>query len=135
MTSDPVFLSTGNVVDIHRRMIRDFGGAPQVREQGLLESAVMLPSARFGGEFLHAGLPAMAAAYLFHICRNHPFVDGNKRTALASAEIFLLLNGYTLAADDAELETLTMGVASGSISKEEVVTFFSRHAQPGGEGQ
>lgn len=130
MTPKPVFLTPGNVLEIHQRMIRDFGGAPRVRDQGLLESAVMLPAARFGGEFLHAGLPVMAAAYLFHICRNHPFMDGNKRTALASAEIFLLLNGYNLAAGDAELEKLTLGVAEGSMSKEAVVSFFREHAQP-----
>lgn len=130
MTPKPVFLTPGNVLEIHQRMIRDFGGAPRVRDQGLLVSAVMLPAARFGGEFLHAGLPVMAAAYLFHICWNHPFMDGNKRTALASAEIFLLLNGYNLAAGDAELEKLTLGVAEGSMSKEAVVSFFREHAQP-----
>ena len=70
---------------------------------------------------------AMAAAYLFHLCRNHPFVDGNKRTALAAAEIFLLLNGKELQATNTELEQLTLDLAAGSISKSQVTGFFRGH--------
>ena len=70
----------------------------------------------------------MAAAYLFHTCRNHPFVDGNKKTGLASAEVFLLLNDHELNASHGMVENLTMGIADGSISKEKVVSFFVEHA-------
>jgi death-on-curing protein len=108
-------------------MIEEFGGEPAVRDLGLLESAVMMPAARFGGKFLHDGIPAMAAACLFHICRTHPFVDGNKRTGLASAEMFVLLNELRLAATNAELEELTIGVAAGRISKDDTVAFFRKH--------
>jgi len=128
MTDAPVFLTVREVLAVHSRMIRDFGGDPAVLNAGLLESAVMMPSARFGGRFLHPGIPAMAAAYLFHICRNHPFVDGNKRTALASAEIFLLLNGMRLTAGNKDLEELTFGVAAGKVSKDKTTRFFRRHA-------
>ena len=123
----PVFLSLDDVVKIHHRMIDEFGGDPSLRDAGLLESAISMPSAQFDGEFLHGNVPTMAAAYLFHICRNHAFVDGNKRTALASEEVFLLLNDYELTASNDALEELTMGVADGSISKEQVVTFFLSH--------
>jgi death-on-curing protein len=130
MIRDPAFLSTDQVLAIHRRMIAEFGGEPTVRDLGLLESAVAMPAAQVGGQYLHKGAATMAAAYLFHLCRNHPFVDGNKRTALVAAEVFLLANGYRLAATNAELEQLTLGVAACEISKAETVAFFRRHAMP-----
>lgn len=125
----PAFLTLDEVIAVHRRMIREFGGDPHIRDRGLLESAVMMPSAQFGGAFLHDGIPAMAAACLFHICKNHAFVDGNKRTALASAEVFLALNGMRLAATDDELEDLTLGVAESRISKDEATVFLRKHAR------
>ena len=126
MNDSLVFLTVDQVLEIHRRVIGEYGGDPSVRDRGLLESAVMMPSARFGGEFLHKTIPDMAAAYLFHICRNHAFVDGNKRTALASAEVFLLLNDMGIHVPDDELVELTLGVASGQTAKKEVEEFF-RH--------
>lgn len=128
MKRPPTFLSVEHVQAIHARVTAEFGGEPSLRDRGLLESAVAMPAARFGGEHLHRDLPAMAAAYLFHLCRNHPFVDGNKRTALVAAEVFLELNGYELAATDDELERLTLGLADGSVSKEQAVAFFAEHA-------
>lgn len=128
MTDGPVFLTVGHVVAVHRRMIAEFGGNPALRDAGMLESAVMLPAARFGGKFLHRGVPAMAAAYLFHIRRNHAFMDGNKRTALATAEVFLLLNRHVLKATDDELDALTFGIADGTLSKDDATRFFRRHA-------
>ena len=130
MTAGPSFLTLNHVLDIHRRMIFEFGGDQAVHDHGLLVSAVMMPAARFGGRFLHKGVPAMAAAYFFHLCQNHPFVDGNKRTALASAEIFILLNDMQLTAGNKELEELTLGVAKGRISKGEAIDFFPRHVAP-----
>ena len=87
-----------------------------------------MPAAQVRGRFLHDGIPAMAAAYLFHLCKNHPFIDGNKRTALASAEVFILLNDMRLTATNEELENLVLGVAEGRVSKEMVVAFLRRHA-------
>ena len=130
MSDSPAFLTVDHVLAIHRRMIEEFGGDLAVRDQGLLESAVTMPAARFGGRLLHDGIPAMAAAYLFHLCKNHAFADGNKRTALASAEIFVFLNDMRLAATDEELEELTLGLAEGAISKDEAITFFRRHVVP-----
>lgn len=125
----PRFLSTDEVLYIHQRSIERFGGSLGVRDRGLLESAVAMPAAQFGGAYLHQDVPIMAAAYLFHLCKNHPFVDGNKRIALAAAETFLILNGFRLNADDMALEVLTLGVADGSNTKEQAVAFFEMHAK------
>ena len=95
---------------------------------GLLESALGTVMATFGGEFLHQSLFEMGAAYLFHICRNHPFIDGNKRTALACALAFLRLNGKRLKAGEDELYDLVIGVAEGRVSKAQVAVFFEEHA-------
>lgn len=122
-----VFLSVAEVLRIHRRMIADFGGDDGLRDRGLLESAVAMPHAMFDGAFLHVDLPTMAAAYHFHLCANHPFVDGNKRVAVAAAEIFLLANGAALDATDDELEDLTLGVANAVLGKDDVITFFQAH--------
>lgn len=120
-----VFLSVDDVVTIHARVIEEFGGDMGLRDSGLLESAVAMPQSMFSGEYLHGELPEMAAAYLYHLCCNHPFVDGNKRVALAASEVFLVANGYELNASDDELEEMTLGVASGEVSKAEVVEFYS----------
>lgn len=128
--SEPIkFLNTENVVSIHRRMIDDFGGSDGLRDRNLLESATHTPQAQFGGEYLHESVAAMSAAYLFHLCKNHPFVDGNKRVALATAIQFLFLNDYRLVAGKKEVEALTLGVADSSVSKEEATAFFKRHVR------
>jgi len=129
MIDDPVFLTVEHILAIHERVIVEFGGTRAVRDRGLLESAAMIPAARYGGAFLHVGLSVMAAAYLFHLCRNHPFADGNKRTALASAELFLLLNDHELTAPNRRVESLVLGVAEGSISKDSTVSFFREHTR------
>jgi death on curing protein len=122
-----VFLTVDVVLQVHQRSIEEFGGDTGLRDRGLLESAVAMPQATFGGELLHAGLPEQAAAYYFHLCANHPFVDGNKRAAVAASELFLVLNGSELDATDEELETLTLGIASGKTPKEQVVEFFRQY--------
>jgi len=129
MSGPPIFLTVDHVLAIHRRMIDEFGGDPGMLDPGLLESAVAMPAARFGGEWLHQGTPAMAAACLFHICKNHPFLDGNKRTAVAAAEVFVRLNGLELSASDEDLYRLTMGVAKGEVSKDEVIEFFEKRVR------
>lgn len=102
---------------------------PGVANQGLLESALAMPSAGFAGELFHKSLAAMAAAYLFHICKNYPFFDGNKRVAVAAAEIFLNVNGMRLNVPNKELKGLCLGVAAGEISKSETVAFFEKHTE------
>jgi death-on-curing protein len=131
VTVERAFLTVDHVLAIHRRVVGEFGGSGELRDRGLLESAVAMPAARFGGQYLHDGVPAMAAAYVFHLCRSHPFVDGNKRTALVAAEVFLMLNGMRLHAADEAVEELTRRTADGTAGKAEVVAFFTRHAACG----
>lgn len=120
-----VFLSVTDIMKVHERVITEFGGDAGLRDRGLLESAAAMPQAMFSGRFLHINPAEMAAAYHFHLCANHPFIDGNKRVAVASAELFLLLNGYELAATDDDMERITIGLASGRVSKEQVTAFYS----------
>jgi death-on-curing protein len=131
VTSEPAFLRIRHVLGIHQRVVTDFGGSVELRDRGLLESAVTMPAARFGGSHLHDGIPAMAAAYLFHLCRNHPFVDGSKRTALVAAEVFLMLNGMRMDVASEAAEDLARRTADGMAGKDEVVAFFERHAARG----
>ena len=126
MSSKILFLTTAQVERIHAEVIRQFGGSMGLRDRGLFESACEMPRATFGEQFLHATPAAMAAAYLFHLCSNHPFVDGNKRVGLGAALVFAEVNGYDVRATDDELEELTLGVASGSVSKDEVARFFAK---------
>jgi len=97
---------------------------------GLLEAALAMPQATFGGTYLHTDLYEMAAAYLFHIVSNHPFLDGNKRTGTATALFFLTLNGIEHDIDDDALESLVMSVACGETGKDEIAAFFRKHCPP-----
>jgi death-on-curing protein len=125
---EPAFLSIDDGLSIHTRVIKEFGGMPGVADQGMLESAVAMPGAGIAGTFLHESLPAMASAYHFHICKNHPFFDGNKRVAVVAAELFLNINGMRLNVSNEELKELCLGVAAGGISKSETVAFFEKYA-------
>ena len=104
----PRFLYKHTVLDIHDAQIAEHGGAPGVPDEGLLESALAQPMARFGGNYLHDDLLAMAAAYVFHLANNHAFVDGNKRTWLAAALVFLDANGYEVADEGSELADMVL---------------------------
>jgi death-on-curing protein len=120
----PSFVSKSMVLSIHARQIERFGGTPGVRDEGLLESALAQPQATFGGQFLHPTISEQAAAYLYHIAMNHPFIDGNKRTAFAVTDTFLRLNGCTLNLTDYRAYDLVMRVARGTMTKEELSTEF-----------
>jgi death on curing protein len=124
------FLTMNEVLYFHRAQIDLFGGSMGVRDPGLLESALAQPSASFREEYLHKGLFEMAAAYLFHIVQNHPFVDGNKRVGLESALAFLALNGVETDAPDDELESLVLAVASSQADKAEAADFLKKHGRP-----
>jgi len=88
----PEFLRFDEVIEMHRRLIELFGGSPELRDAGLLQSALAMPASTFAGNYLHPTLAEMGAAYLFHIACNHPFVDGNKRIAATAARVFLQMN-------------------------------------------
>lgn len=127
--AEPEFLDIEDVLELHALQLARYGGAAGIRDQGLLESALAQPRATFGGEYVHEDLFAMAAAYLFHIVQNHPFVDGNKRTGLLSALVFLDLNGIGIEHDSPALYELTLGVADGSVSKPAATATLRRIAE------
>ncbi len=112
-------LSVEIVREIHAEAIAAFGGSDGIRDQALLESAVAAPQASFGGKSPYKDLIEVAAAYLFYLCRNHPFIDGNKRTALGACLVFLRLNGAKPAADCSDWEDLTLAVAASVIDRDE----------------
>lgn len=114
---EPVFLTLAEAVEIHSDQIRRYGGQDGVRDLGLLESALAQPESSFGGEWLHRDFYEMASAYAYHICQNHPFIDGNKRAGLACALIFLDLNSIHLADPKRKLEDAMLKMAAGSLSK------------------
>jgi len=130
---DPVFLSVEDVLELHEDQIARYGGSQGVRDLGLLLSAIEMPKATFGGAFLHEDLHAMAAAYLFHIVQNHPFVDGNKRAGLAAAIAFLGLNGMRLVADEDALTDMVLSVAQGKTDKATITEFLRQNSQQGHE--
>jgi death-on-curing protein len=116
---DITFLTLAEVIEIHTDQIQRYGGSDGVRDMSLLSSAVAMPYASFSGSFLHDDIYEMAAAYAFHICQNHPFVDGNKRTALASALVFLELNGISISDIKGKLYNAMINLATGKINKTE----------------
>lgn len=113
------FLTTEIVREVHAAALDQFGGAAGLRDRALLESAVAAPQASFRGRSVYADLGEVAAGYLFYLCRNHPFVDGNKRAALGAELVFLRLNGIAPSADGPEWETLVLDVASSRLDREE----------------
>jgi len=125
-----VFLTLDEVIALHADQIERYGGRPGIRDLGLLQSALGTPSAIFEGRFLHEDLHEMAAAHLFHIVRNHPFVDGNERVGLMVLLAFVGLNSRRLDANAQEVEDLVLGIASGRVSKAEATVFVQQHLRP-----
>jgi death on curing protein len=122
----PLFLDLDRVLQIHRSLIEKYGGIDGVREIGLLHSAIAMPQASFGGSLLHKDLFEMAAAYLYHITQNHPFLDGNKRTGAATAIVFLAMNDIDLQANEDALVELTLAVAKGKAGKQQIADVFRK---------
>ncbi len=118
------FLTVDDVNRLHELTIETQGGSLGIRDVGLLEAAVSMPLQTFGGEYLHPGLPAMASAYLFHICQAHAYVDGNKRTAVLAALAFLKVNQVRSLPEPDELEHMTLKVARSELAKPELSAWF-----------
>ena len=124
---EPTFLSLAEVLEIHQDQLKRYGGAAGIRDIELLKSALGMPPATYAGQLLHPNIHEMAAAYLFHIVRNHPFNDGNKRTGAVAALVFLLLNGFDFDAPEDDLAELVLGVARGELDKADVAVFLKRY--------
>ncbi|MCG2794726.1 MAG: type II toxin-antitoxin system death-on-curing family toxin [Actinomycetia bacterium] len=125
---EPVFLELGEVTLIHQDQLERYGGTVGIRDIGLLKSAVAMPRAGIADRYLHEDIFEMAAAYLYHIVRDHPFVDGNKRTGAVAALVFLAMNDVEITIEEEELENMVRSVAEGSTTKSEIADFFRRNA-------
>jgi death-on-curing protein len=122
------FLEVHDLLSLHADQVALYGGTHGVRDGGLLESAVAQPRAMAGGEYLHEDLFEMAAAYMFHLVKNHPFFDGNKRTGAVAALVFLDINGVEIDAPEGSIHDLTIAVAVGCAGKTQIAEFFRTHA-------
>jgi death on curing protein len=120
------------VREIHAEAIARFGGSDGVRDSALLESSVAAPQASFGGRSPYRDLTEVAAGYLYYVCRNHPFIDGNKRAALGSCIVFFRLNGIEPKPDGPEWEELVLAIASGKLDREQA-TIRLRELLPTGK--
>lgn len=133
------FIDSKTAILLQEQLIQRYGGSTGLRDISLLESALAQPQGGFGEDFFHEFPFGMAAAYLYHLAKNHPFVDGNKRIAFACARVFLLMHDYEMKATDEEKYELVLSVAAGdNISKEDIAEQleawcggYSHHAQLG----
>jgi death-on-curing protein len=123
------YLTLAEVLDLHRRVIEQSGGADGVRDLGGVESALAQPQMSFGGEELYPSIESKATALCFSLVMNHPFVDGNKRIGHAAMETFLVMNGFQLAADVDDAEKIILTLAAGDLSREELLAWVKSHVQ------
>jgi death on curing protein len=126
----PKFLRWAEVLAIHRDQIARYGGAAGIRDIDLLKSALGMPPATYGGEFLHTDIYEMAASYLFHLVKNHPFVDGNKRVGAVAALVFLALNGFEFHAPEDDFADMVLALARGDMDKAQVAVFIRTWSKP-----
>ena len=126
---DPRFPTYDEVVAINADQIRRYGGLAGVRDEGLLLSALAMPQTGFGDQYAHGDLFEMAAAYLFHLVKNHPFVDGNKRVGAVAARVFLALNGVVVDMPEHIIYDLVIATAEGHASKADLADAFRSHSR------
>jgi death-on-curing protein len=121
------FLSLSEIILIHENQIDLYGGSHGTRDINLLSSAIAMPEAQFSGQYLHKDIYEMAAAYIYHISQNHPFIDGNKRTALATGLIFLDINNLEIDDPNEELYAMMINIASRKIKKDGISNIFEKN--------
>jgi len=127
---DPVWIELELVEAIHERQIAEHGGGSGIRDTGMLESALARPRQLQAYGSVDVDIPALAAAYAYGIARNHPFVDGNKRTAAVVCELFLMLNGYVLLPDDATLYPVFLDLAAGDLPEAALADWLRANIRP-----
>lgn len=123
------YLSEGLVLEIHRNLIQIFGGSHGLRDRGLLLSALAQPKMTVGGKFMHRTVFDKAAAYGYHLCADHPFVDGNKRVAFVAMYLFLEKNGYEFNASERDVFGTMMAMAAGNLQKPAVAQWLRAHSK------
>lgn len=122
------FIPDDLVLTIHADLLQRYGGRPGLRDRSLLESALAQPRMTIGGKFVHRTVFDKAAAYGFHVCKNHPFVDANKRVAFVLMDIFLQRNGWEIVAHEEEAYSLMMDLAAGKLTKAQLSTWLKEHS-------
>lgn len=127
--TEPVFLGLDEVIEIHHDQIKRYGGRPGILDFVIPKSTIAMPYATFDGKYLHTTIYKMAAAHLFHLVRNHPFIDGNQRTGAVASIVFLRLNGKDFQADENDLEETVLRTAEGKIDKSTIARFFEINTQ------
>ncbi len=129
MSAEPLWLTRRMVDTIHAELLREHGGAPGVRDEDLIESALVRPVHRYHYQSTD-DMADLAAAYLFGLVKNHGYIDGNKRVGFAAAAVFLLLNGLALTATEVEAFHMVMDVAAGAVPEADLAAWFRRHTRP-----
>jgi death on curing protein len=122
--TDIVFIPKYVIIYFQEQLIDIYGGTMGIRDEGMLDSALEQPKVMFGGSFLHDSITKMAAAYGFHLCNNHPFIDGNKRIAFVAMDTFLQKNGFEICATEKEAYVIMIKLASGKLTKEELTNWL-----------
>lgn len=126
---DPIWISTNLALGIHKRQLAEHGGLDGTRDPALLESALARPRHQFAYTTPTPDIPALAASYAFGIAKNHPFLDGNKRTAYVVCRTFLLLNGHDMTASLERRYLTFLGLAAGEVSEEALVTWLRENTR------
>ncbi|MDD4570824.1 MAG: type II toxin-antitoxin system death-on-curing family toxin [Tepidanaerobacteraceae bacterium] len=124
------FISKELILYFHDRLVQDYGGAYGIRDEKLLDSAPEQPKTTYEGRYLHDTLMKMAAAYGYHLCNNHPFIDGNKRIALIAMDIFLQINGFEIVAPEKETYKIMIRLSSGELSKIDLTNWLQNNTAP-----
>lgn len=125
-----IFLPKEVILFFHEQLIQTYGGTYGIRDEKLLDSALEQPKTTFEGKYLHDTLIKMAAAYGFHLCNNHPFVDGNKRIALVVMDVFLQRNGFEIIASEKETYKMMIKLATRKFNKNQLVEWLEHNTSP-----
>lgn len=124
------FIPKEVILYFYDQLIQTYGGRYGVRDEKLLDSALEQPKATYEGKYLHGTLMEMAAAYGYHLCNNHPFVDGNKRIALVAMDVFLQRNGFEIVASEKETYKIMVQLSSGKLSKKDLAKWLEKNTSP-----
>ncbi|PRX23154.1 death-on-curing protein [Orenia metallireducens] len=121
------FIPKKAILYFHEQLIQIYGGSTGIRDEKLLDSAIEQPKSTFEGNYLHDNIFKMASAYGFHLCKNHPFLDGNKRIALVAMDTFLQNNGYEITASEKETYKIMIKLSSEGLSKDELTNWLKQN--------
>jgi death on curing protein len=126
--TEPAWLDRRRILAVHSAQVREHGGVEGIRDDGLLDSALARPQNHFA--YTGAKVPELAAIYAIAIARNHPFIDGNRRTAFVALELFLAMNGHDFTATDTDAAVMTLGMAAGEVEDDDFVSWVRHNTRP-----